>query len=85
MKSRHLVGQTVCASKRVHHRSTQHSRFDFSGKRTHTHRRHLVGQIFEPRDVIFNTVYSAKIYVKKVFFSLKEETKQAINRLKALT
>ena len=61
MKSRHLVGQTVCASKREHHRSMQHSRFYFyvtcSHTCTHSHRRHLVGQIIESCDVIFNTVY----------------------------
>ena len=61
MKSRHLVGQTVCASKCewyiIEAHSTQHSRFDFYGRCTHTHRRHLLGQIFEPRDVVFNTVF----------------------------
>ena len=54
-KSRHLVGQTTCASKRVHHRSTQYATFPVyfystctrAHTHAHAHRHPLVGQIFE--------------------------------------
>ena len=83
--------QTRTSSKHAA-RNTQHSRFDFYSTFTHTrtrthrmHRRHLVGQVFEPRDVIFNVVYITflKGHIKALIFRvmfLNYETHLWFNR-----
>ena len=42
--------------------SSKHALRNIPSLISHTHRRHLVGQIFELRDIIFNTVYM-NVYV----------------------
>ena len=62
-ESRHLAGRTVCASKRIHHRSTQHATFQVwflrhvhAHPHAHAQTPSCRSELFEPRDVIFNTV-----------------------------